>query len=326
VAKIITMQIPRFRARPYLADASALSDALDSGLVTSLAGDFCWSLNFSTEFVGALCYEGLLPICCELGGGTGLYVLLPKLHAERCILAFDRLHVSRKVRQRAKQFVLTANADIAGVLRGCISQHGESWLYPPLRKALCDLAAADAAALPSALEAPHTEASAPSRCAATPPCDPHAANAPMPTGAEVDVAVGEPPRVHICSFELRRDGQLVGGEVGCIVGCGAAQGARTVARAGWRLPHFCTVSRRSVHVLLGIPHRGQRGLGPAGAHGASARARRLLPLGLGTGACVQARDGGGDGATVGVPRASARRALLELAAGAGAARVRPQSD
>ena len=50
----------------------------------------CRSLNFSARFVASLCYEGLLPICCELGGGTGLYVLLPKLHVERCILLFDQ--------------------------------------------------------------------------------------------------------------------------------------------------------------------------------------------------------------------------------------------
>ena len=50
-----------------------------------LDGDFCWSLSFETAFLRALCYEGFLPICCELGGGSGLYVLLPKLHVQRCV-------------------------------------------------------------------------------------------------------------------------------------------------------------------------------------------------------------------------------------------------
>lgn len=94
------------------------------------------SLCFSPRFVAALCYEGLLPICCELGGGTGLYVLLPKLHAERCVLSFDALHVPKKVRKRARRYVLTCGHAFDAVLDGCIRQHGESWLYPPLQAAL----------------------------------------------------------------------------------------------------------------------------------------------------------------------------------------------
>ena len=69
----------------------------------------------------------------ELGGGTGLYVLLPKLHTERCVLPLDRLHVSRKTRRRARGFTLTCSTAFGAVIDGCLEQHGESWLYPPLR-------------------------------------------------------------------------------------------------------------------------------------------------------------------------------------------------
>ena len=104
------------------------------------------SLCFSPRFIAALCYEGLLPICCELGGGTGLYVLLPKLHAERCVLSFDALHVPKKVRKRARRYVLTCGRAFDAVLDGCIRQHGESWLYPPLQTALRALTTAAAPA------------------------------------------------------------------------------------------------------------------------------------------------------------------------------------
>ena len=40
--RLITDQIPRFRARPYLADERALQQSLARGLTTSLSGDFCW--------------------------------------------------------------------------------------------------------------------------------------------------------------------------------------------------------------------------------------------------------------------------------------------
>jgi hypothetical protein len=95
--RLISEQIPRFRLRPYLADASALSSALAAGLESSLDGDYCWSLCFSPEFVRSLTFEGFLPICSEVGGGTGLFVLLPKLHAQRCVLHFGGLHVPKKV-------------------------------------------------------------------------------------------------------------------------------------------------------------------------------------------------------------------------------------
>ena len=47
-----------------------LAAALRKNLEAHLQGDFCWSLNFAPRFVAALCAEGFLPICCELGGGT----------------------------------------------------------------------------------------------------------------------------------------------------------------------------------------------------------------------------------------------------------------
>ena len=68
LSTMIAEQIPRFRSRPYLGCCEDLAAALRKNLEAHLQGDFCWSLNFAPRFVAALCAEGFLPICCELGG------------------------------------------------------------------------------------------------------------------------------------------------------------------------------------------------------------------------------------------------------------------
>ena len=96
------------------------------------------TLRFAPDFVRALISEGFLPICAELGGGTGLFVLLPKLHERRCILRFDTLHTPKKLRRRAlrQSYTLTVGDSYDAVLAGCLRQHSDSWLHPPLCAAL----------------------------------------------------------------------------------------------------------------------------------------------------------------------------------------------
>nr|PUA89471.1 leucyl/phenylalanyl-tRNA protein transferase [Toxoplasma gondii TgCATBr9] len=70
-----------------------------------------------------------------------MYILLPKLHQERCCLLLDQMtpHISRNTRKRAKRFCFSIDRDFDGVLAGCVRQHGEGWLYPPVRQALREL-------------------------------------------------------------------------------------------------------------------------------------------------------------------------------------------
>ena len=182
--RLIAEQIPRFRARPYLADVALLRAFFATHLDTVLDDDYCWSLSFDPEFVRALCFEGFLPICAELGGGTGLFVLLPKLHANRCILRFEDLHVPKKVRRRALREAYTLHCDDAAfdaVLAGCIRQHGEdSWLHPPLRSALATLRSTSA--------------------------------------VSHDQSTGDASDVRPCCFALRRGDELIAGEVGVLCG------------------------------------------------------------------------------------------------------------
>jgi Leu/Phe-tRNA-protein transferase len=134
IKAIIEQQMTRYRKRPFLNDIQDLHTKIANDLTLTMKGDFAWSLNFRPSFLAALMFEGFLPICCELGGGSGLYCLLPKLHEQRCILAWDSLYVSKRNRQKAKKFVLTHNTAFDQVVTGCIKQHGESWLWPPMRQ------------------------------------------------------------------------------------------------------------------------------------------------------------------------------------------------
>ena len=140
--KIIREQVPSFRQRPYLANLAEFKEQIrNKTIVNYLKGDYCWSLCFDPPFVANLCFEGFLPICCDVGGSEvpGLHVLLPKLHEMRCVLRPGRVHISRNVRKRAKRYILTACRDFQAVLQGCIAQHEASWLYPPMQRLLLQL-------------------------------------------------------------------------------------------------------------------------------------------------------------------------------------------
>ena len=100
-------------------------------------GDFSWSLNLEPAFYNAMCFEGLLPICSRLGK-EGPFVIMPKHHMERCVVcvqdgALPAFAATAGLRSR---FRLTVDICFEGVIAGCIKQHGESWLHPPIQHVL----------------------------------------------------------------------------------------------------------------------------------------------------------------------------------------------
>ena len=115
-------------------------------------GDFCYSHTFHPKLIAQLFAEGFLPIATAQGR-----ILLPKLHAERCVmplrpnsiqsesslpspsspsqplLPLRPTHVSKSVRKKANRFRFTLNQRFQQVVQGCRTQHGEHcWLYPNL--------------------------------------------------------------------------------------------------------------------------------------------------------------------------------------------------
>mmetsp|Transcript_14484 Transcript_14484/g.29220 ORF Transcript_14484/g.29220 Transcript_14484/m.29220 type:complete len:241 (-) Transcript_14484:184-906(-) len=61
---------------------------------------------------------------------------MPWLDPERCVLEVDAIHISTNVKRRSGKYTLTVNTAFDGVVAGCIEQHGESWLHPPMQKLL----------------------------------------------------------------------------------------------------------------------------------------------------------------------------------------------
>ena len=71
----------------------------------------------------------------EAHGGPYKYLLIPKLHHQRCVLSFSNLHIARTVRKRSKRFDVTCDTCFERVVEGCLRQHGENWLLAPIVEA-----------------------------------------------------------------------------------------------------------------------------------------------------------------------------------------------
>ena len=124
------------------------------------------------------CYEGFLPMCTEVA--PSLFVLLPKLHEQRCVLFFDNLHQPKQAKKRSKHYKLTSNKAFGAVMQGCIDQHGEAWLYAPMRQIFKAL-----------LMHQHQ----PSQPNANPSAGPTEAE-PLVAGVRIQVACPESPNTH----------------------------------------------------------------------------------------------------------------------------------
>lgn len=102
--------------------------------------DFFVSTHFSPMLISQLMAEGFLPIA------TPRY-LVPKLHRQRMVIypIIDpktndiQVHTSKSTKKKCRRFSLTLQKDFHGVIRGCHTQHGVGWLYPPIVNAFATL-------------------------------------------------------------------------------------------------------------------------------------------------------------------------------------------
>ena len=196
---------PFLRKLPFIQAASELDDVGDN--LALLPGEFCWSLNFSPAFVAELCYQGFVPMAELVPGGR--CVLLPKLHSQRCVLAFEQLHIPSKIRKRAARFQLTVNTCFEDVLHGCQVQHGDGcWLHQPL----VDIFRALHHALPSEQSHGNTSVATQQHCLR------HYQHAFTSDGCSTPVPSRTPRGVRFHSFELWHRGTLVAGELGYSMG------------------------------------------------------------------------------------------------------------
>jgi Leu/Phe-tRNA-protein transferase len=140
VAFLIQQQVPMYAEMPLISPGDDL-DLVKRRIMAEGQDDFAWSLHFKPPFLAELFYAGFLPICTELcPPPDAVWVLLPKFHRERAVLKLpDNLHIGKKIRKQAKKYRFSVGQDFDAVVAGCIEQHGETWLHPPIRRALAGL-------------------------------------------------------------------------------------------------------------------------------------------------------------------------------------------
>eukprot|EP01083_Nonionella_stella_P046326 124033_1 len=133
-----------FKKRPHVYPCDDFESLLNKtiAILDKKQGDFCWSLDWDALFFSQLIYNGFLTIASEIQ--DDLYVMLPKLHKERCIIDLDvdspnchlPVPVSKSTKKRSKNYTVTVDQCFEEVFTGCINQHGLNWLYPPMQAVL----------------------------------------------------------------------------------------------------------------------------------------------------------------------------------------------
>mmetsp|Transcript_6158 Transcript_6158/g.10150 ORF Transcript_6158/g.10150 Transcript_6158/m.10150 type:complete len:454 (+) Transcript_6158:20-1381(+) len=133
-----------FKKRPHVYPVADFDSFLNTiiALLEKRKGDFCWSMDWEPAFFSCLVYHGFLTIASKIQ--DDLWVMLPKLHQERCVVDLDRnsktchlpLLVSKSTKKKAKKYTITIDQCYERVFQGCIDQHGLNWLYPPMQGVL----------------------------------------------------------------------------------------------------------------------------------------------------------------------------------------------
>lgn len=95
--------------------------------------EFALSRTFDPHFLDAAVPLGYFPMAIPLSPKA--YACAIKVHKKRSIIRFGDFHVSKNTRKKANRFEFSINKAFQTVVAMCVEQHGENWLYPPLRRA-----------------------------------------------------------------------------------------------------------------------------------------------------------------------------------------------
>ncbi len=91
--------------------------------------EFCFSFDFSPEFIDRLCYCGYLPMATMIT--SEIEILLLKLHEKRCILRFKNLHIPKNIKRYCDDLEFSVDSDLTGVIDGIKKKRFyDCWLYP----------------------------------------------------------------------------------------------------------------------------------------------------------------------------------------------------
>ena len=100
--------------------------------LNSINREFCSAIRFDPEFISSVCYNGFLPMSTEI---LNKYVMLIKLHQSRCVLDFNDLHISGKVKKQSSRFDFSIDTSFEKCLEHIVDQHNDNWISPPLADA-----------------------------------------------------------------------------------------------------------------------------------------------------------------------------------------------
>ncbi|AFY37876.1 leucyl/phenylalanyl-tRNA--protein transferase [[Leptolyngbya] sp. PCC 7376] len=106
-------------------------------LVEHRNGEFCVALDLEPGFIAEACAHGYMPMG-EIAQDRP--ILLIKSHQKRCILDFENLHISRKIKRYARTLTFHIDRNFSECLnRVVIHYHPDTWLIKPLCDALISL-------------------------------------------------------------------------------------------------------------------------------------------------------------------------------------------
>lgn len=99
-------------------------------------GEFCVAFDFNPALVAEVCHHGYMPMGEII---ANVPALLIKSHRQRCVLDFQHLHISRKLKRYARDLTFHIDRNFTGCLHRIAQHHQYSWLNPPLCDAFISL-------------------------------------------------------------------------------------------------------------------------------------------------------------------------------------------
>lgn len=116
-------------------------DSLESFLYEP-DSEFCFSFDFSPEWIDAVCYKGYFPMANDLGNFIEdiedfplKELLLIKHHKERAILKLSEAHFSKKLSKYCDNLEFSIDEDFEGCVQGLLETYKDTWLFPNLVEA-----------------------------------------------------------------------------------------------------------------------------------------------------------------------------------------------
>lgn len=101
--------------------------------------EFCFSFDFSPEWIDCICYRGFFPMADSLKYFVKNPEILPikdflliKHHNERAVLKLTEAHFSKKLSKYCDNLDFSIDTDFEGCIQCLLETHNNTWLTPSL--------------------------------------------------------------------------------------------------------------------------------------------------------------------------------------------------